>query len=187
MIYIAFRFDMRYAPATMVALLHDAIIMVGVLAVTFREVSLTTVAALLTIVGFSMNDKVVVFDRIRELAARNRGGDFRSSVNQALNQTLSRTIITNSTVFFVTLAMNIFAVGTIREFAFAMNIGVVLATFSTIFVATPVVIWLNDRFVASTRQARKRAPRSGETAGEPLTEPVVPPCRTKRSGPTGRG
>ena len=141
--------------------------MVGVLAVTFREVSLTTVAALLTIVGFSMNDKVVVFDRIRELVSRNRGGDFRQTVNQALNQTLARTIITNSTVFFVTLAMNVLGVGVIRDFAFAMNVGVIVGTYSSIFIASPILIWLNDKYVTSQRKQQRQPRRPQRTDEEP--------------------
>jgi preprotein translocase subunit SecF len=156
MLYVLVRFDMRYAPAAAIGLLHDAAIMIGVFAVTYREVSLTTVAAMLTIVGFSMNDKIVVFDRIRELSRRGSGTDFRKSVNQALNQTLSRTIVTNSTVFFVTLAMNIFAVGAIREFAFAMNVGVVVCTYSSICIATPTLIYFNDRLMATQRPAKGR-------------------------------
>lgn len=170
MLYVAFRFDVRYAPATVLALLHDSAIMLGVFAATFREVSLTTVAALLTIVGFSVNDKIVVFDRIREISARAQGAEFRRAVNQALNQTLSRTIITNSTVFLVTLAMNVFAVGVIREFAFAMNVGVVVSTFSSIFIATPAVIWLNDRFLAS-QKAGGRPPRGRAGSMEQTAEP----------------
>jgi preprotein translocase subunit SecF len=168
MIYIMFRFDVRYAPATVLGLLHDSVIMVGVLAFFYKEVTLTSVAALLTIVGFSMNDKIVVFDRVRELSTKASGADFRRLVNQALNQTLSRTVITNSTVFLVTLAMNVFAVGVIREFAFAMNIGVVVSTFSSIFIATPAVIWLNDKLFKTS----KGTPRQGRVpAGREPRQP----------------
>src|SRR5262249_32231268 len=107
MVYIAIRFDITYGPGTVIALLHDALISVGAFAVTYKEFSLTTVAAVLTIIGYSMNDTVVVFDRIREDAARQRDRKFDRVVNEAINQTLSRTILTSATVFFVTLAMNI--------------------------------------------------------------------------------
>jgi preprotein translocase subunit SecF len=159
MVYIAFRFDLRYGPGTVVALLHDAILVIGAFAVTYKEFSLTTVAAVLTIIGFSMNDTVVVFDRIRENAARLRDRRFDRVVNQSINETLSRTILTSATVFFVTLAMNIFGVGVIRDFAFAMNVGVIVGTYSSIFIASPILIWLNDKYVAS----QKKQQASGRT------------------------
>jgi preprotein translocase subunit SecF len=155
-IYVAFRFDFRYGPGTIVALLHDAVITVGAFAVTYKEFSLTTLAALLTIIGFSMNDTIVVFDRIRENAAKYRDRKFDKVVNHAINETLSRTILTSATVFFVTLAMNIFGTGVIRDFAFAMNVGVIVGTYSSIFIASPILIWLNDKYVTmQKRQATK--------------------------------
>ena len=164
MVYIAFRFDLRYGPGTVVALLHDAVIIVGAFAVTYKEFSLTTVAAVLTIIGYSMNDTIVVFDRIRENAARLRDRRFDRVVNQSINETLSRTIWTSATVFFVTFAMNVFGVGVIRDFAFAMNVGVIVGTYSSIFIASPILIWLNDKYQspasAGSRPAgRNAAPR----------------------------
>lgn len=159
MVYVAFRFDLRYGPGTVVALLHDAIITVGAFAVTYKEFSLTTVAAVLTIIGFSMNDTIVVFDRIRENAARLRDRKFDRVVNQSINETLSRTILTSATVFFVTLAMNIWGVGVIRDFAFAMNVGVIVGTYSSIFIASPILIWLNEKFVQSQRRQQQRPQR----------------------------
>jgi preprotein translocase subunit SecF len=158
-IYVAVRFDFRYGPGTIVALLHDAIIVVGAFAVTYKEFSLTTLAAVLTIIGFSMNDTIVVFDRIRENASRYRDRAFDRVVNHAINETLSRTILTSATVFFVTLAMNIFGTGVIREFAFAMNVGVIVGTYSSIFIASPILIWLNDKFVAAQKRQAARQPR----------------------------
>jgi len=158
MVYIAIRFDITYGPGTVIALLHDALITVGAFAVTYKEFSLTTVAAVLTIIGYSMNDTIVVFDRIREDAARQRDRKFDRVVNEAINQTLSRTILTSATVFFVTLAMNIWGTGLIRDFAFAMNVGVIVGTYSSIFVAAPILIWLNERFFkASSTKAKASA------------------------------
>jgi preprotein translocase subunit SecF len=173
-IYVAFRFDFRYGPGTIVALLHDAIITVGAFAVTYKEFSLTTLAALLTIIGFSMNDTIVVFDRIRENAAKYRDRKFDKVVNHAINETLSRTILTSATVFFVTLAMNIFGTGVIRDFAFAMNVGVIVGTYSSIFIASPILIWLNDKYLEMQkrqaakpeRNVRKPARRDEEEAVE---------------------
>jgi preprotein translocase subunit SecF len=159
-IYVAFRFDFRYGPGTIVALLHDAVITVGAFAVTYKEFSLTTLAAILTIIGFSMNDTIVVFDRIRENAAKYRDRKFDKVVNHAINETLSRTILTSATVFFVTLAMNIFGTGVIRDFAFAMNVGVIVGTYSSIFIASPILIWLNEKYVAMQKRQATRPERN---------------------------
>src|SRR5450631_3319181 len=147
-----------------VALLHDAVITVGAFAVTYKEFSLTTLAAILTIIGFSMNDTIVVFDRIREDAAKYRDRKFDRVVNHAINETLSRTILTSATVFLVTLAMNIFGAGVIRDFAFAMNVGVIVGTYSSIFIASPILIWLNERYLVSQK---KTTARSGREARRP--------------------
>jgi preprotein translocase subunit SecF len=156
MIYIAVRFDLRYGPGTVVALLHDAFIVMGAFAITYKEFSLTTVAAILTVIGYSMNDTIVVFDRIRENAARLRDKRFDRVVNSSINETLSRTLLTSLTVFLVTLFMNILGTGTIREFAFAMNVGVIVGTYSSIFIAAPILIWLHEKFykTAPSKPAR---------------------------------
>src|SRR5207248_2609002 len=161
MVYILFRFDFRYGPGTVVALLHDAVIVVGAFAVTYREFSLTTVAAVLTVIGYSMNDTIVVFDRIRENAARLRDRKFDRVVNQSINETLSRTLLTSATVFFVTLAMNIWGVGVIRDFAFAMNVGVIVGTYSSIFIASPILIWLNEKYLVSQKRQQPARPDRG--------------------------
>ncbi|MFO0577018.1 MAG: protein translocase subunit SecF [Polyangia bacterium] len=163
MLYILVRFDFRYGPGTVIALLHDAILVMGAFAVTYKEFSLTTIAAILTVIGYSMNDTIVVFDRIRENANRMRDKRFETIVNISVNETLSRTILTSATVFFVTLAMNIWGTGVIRDFAFAMNVGVIVGTYSSIFVASPVLIWLNEKSVAAQRKASSRPARSSTT------------------------
>ena len=159
-IYIAFRFDFRYGPGTIAALLHDAIITVGAFAVTYKEFSLTTLAALLTIIGYSMNDTIVVFDRIRENAGKYRDRQFDKIVNSSVNETLSRTILTAGTTFLVTLAMNVFGTGVIRDFGFAMNVGVIVGTYSSIFIASPILLWLNDKYVAIQKRQSARPERN---------------------------
>jgi len=159
-IYVAFRFDFRYGPGTIVALLHDAFLTVGAFALTYKEFSLTTLAAILTIIGLSMNDTIVVFDRIRENAAKYRDRKFDKVVNLAINETLSRTVLTSATVFFVTLAMNVFGTGVIQDFAFAMNVGVIVGTYSSIFIASPILIWLNDKFLAAQKRHSSRPERA---------------------------
>jgi len=157
MLYILVRFDFRYGPGTVIALLHDAILVMGAFAITYKEFSLTTIAAILTVIGYSMNDTIVVFDRIRENTTRLRDKKFAQIVNISVNETLSRTILTSATVFLVTLAMNVWGTGVIRDFAFAMNVGVIVGTYSSIFVASPVLIWLNDKSNASQRKPRAKS------------------------------
>ena len=146
MLYLAFRFDIRYAPGAIVALLHDALLVVGVFAATYTEVSLTSVAALLTIIGYSVNDTVVIFDRIRENVVRLKDKKLPRVVNVSLNETMTRTLLTSLTLLVVTLMMNIFGTGLVRSFAFAMNIGVVVGVYSSVFVASPVLLYMDRKF-----------------------------------------
>jgi preprotein translocase subunit SecF len=164
MLYLAFRFDVRYAPGAVIALLHDAIMVVGVFALTWTEVSLTTVAALLTVIGYSVNDTVVIFDRIRENVERLKDKKLARIVNISINETMSRTLLTSITLFVVTLMMNLIGTGVVANFAFAMNIGVVAGVYSTVFIASPVFLYLDKRLYGGTapagrgRKALKAAP-----------------------------
>lgn len=146
MLYLAFRFDIRYAPGAVVALLHDALLVVGVFAITWTEVSLTSVAALLTVIGYSVNDTVVIFDRIRENVGRLKDKKLARVINISLNETLSRTLLTSLTLFVVTIMMNVFTTGLVRNFAFALNIGVVVGVYSSVFVAAPVLLYLDNKY-----------------------------------------
>jgi len=158
MLYIAFRFDFRYGPGTVASLLHDAILVIGVFAVSWVEFSLTTVAAVLTVIGYSMNDTIVVFDRIRENEHKLKDKKFDRVINISVNETLSRTILTSLATFVVTLAMNLLGTGLVRNFAFAMNIGIIVGTYSSIFVAAPILLWLNDRYFAKRSATSSRRP-----------------------------
>ncbi len=155
-LYLAFRFDIRYAPGAVIALIHDALIVTGVFALTWTDVSLTSVAALLTVIGYSVNDTVIIFDRVRENAGRLKDKKLERVVNISLNETLTRTLLTSLTLFVVTMMMNIFADGLVRNFAFAMNIGVVVGTYSSIFIASPLFLWIDRTFY----------PPKGPTKGE---------------------
>ncbi|MBI4509134.1 MAG: protein translocase subunit SecF [Deltaproteobacteria bacterium] len=146
MLYIAFRFDFRYGPGTVAALLHDAILVVGIFAVFWVEFSLTTVAAVLTVIGYSMNDTIVVFDRIRENEHKLKDKKLDRVINISINETLSRTLLTSMTTFVTTLAMNLLGTGLVRNFAFAMNIGIIVGTYSSIFIAAPILLWLHQRY-----------------------------------------
>ncbi|MFH0899584.1 MAG: protein translocase subunit SecF [Pseudomonadota bacterium] len=146
MLYIAFRFDFRYGPGTVAALVHDAVVVIGVFAITWTEFSLTTVAAVLTVIGYSMNDTVVVFDRIRENESRLKDKKLDRVINISINETLSRTILTALTTFVTTLAMNLLGTGLVKNFAFAMNVGIIVGTYSSIFIAAPILLWLHEHF-----------------------------------------
>lgn len=145
-VYVLLRFDLRFAPGGIVALLHDAIFVTGIYAITGREFSLQSVAAILTVVGYSINDTIVVFDRVRERTALERDRPIRETTNSALNDTLSRTVLTSGTTLIVLISILVLGVGSIQDFAFALAIGVLIGTYSTLFVASPVFLWVNDRF-----------------------------------------
>jgi len=156
MFYIAIRFDFRYGPGTVAALVHDAVLVLGVFAVTWTEFSLTTVAAVLTVIGYSMNDTVVVFDRIRENESKMKDKKLDRIINISINETLSRTILTSATTMSVTLAMNFLGTGLVKNFAFAMNIGIIVGTYSSIFIAAPILLWLHERYYSKRTSTRRR-------------------------------
>jgi preprotein translocase subunit SecF len=144
-VYVMFRFDIRFAPGGIVALAHDAVIVVGAFAITGKEFNLTTIAALLTIIGYSINDTIVVFDRVRERVALFRNDPIEQTTNTALNETLSRTILTSATTLVVVLATWVLGTGAIKDFAFAVVVGLIAGTYSSIFVAAPIFLWINDK------------------------------------------
>ena len=140
LIYIAWRFEFRYGLGAIIALIHDTIITIGALSLLNKEFTLVIVAALLTIIGYSINDTIVVFDRIRE----NRKKDLKKSlaeiINSSVNETLSRTILTAFTVILVLLSLFFLGGPVIHDFAFALLVGVVIGTYSSIFIASPIVL-----------------------------------------------
>ena len=151
MAYIAFRFDMRFAPGAVVALLHDVIIVLGIFVVTNKEFTLTTVAALLTIVGYSINDTVVVFDRIRENLGKFRTKSFFEIINRSVSEVLSRTILTSGTTLATLVAFLVVGSGAIKDFAFALLIGMVVGTYSSIYIASPLTEIVDRRFFGGVR------------------------------------
>jgi len=140
LIYVSLRFEFGFALGGVVALAHDAFFTLGVYSLCGRQVSLTIVAALLTIVGYSINDTIVVFDRIREDLRKDPKMDFKTLCNLSINRTLSRTILTSATTLIAALALFVFGGGAINDFALAMVIGLVIGTYSSIFIATPVML-----------------------------------------------
>jgi SecD/SecF fusion protein len=142
MIYISLRFEFRFAVGAVLALFHDVFITMGALALAGREIQLPVVAALLTIFGYSINDTIVVFDRVRENMRMRRGRDFAQLVNLSINETLSRTIVTSITTLVVVLVLYLVGSEVTRDFAFALFVGVVTGTYSSIFIASPtLIIW----------------------------------------------
>ncbi len=141
MIYLALRFDYKFAPGAIAALLHDVLIIIGAFILTQKEFSLQIVAALLAIIGYSVNDTVVIYDRVREIEEANPTMPMIQVINRALNETMSRTIITSMTVLGVSLVMLFFGGSVIHDFFFAMTIGVVLGVYSTIFIAVPMTVF----------------------------------------------
>ncbi|MDI9569679.1 MAG: protein translocase subunit SecF [Pseudomonadota bacterium] len=140
LVYVAWRFEFRYATGGILALVHDTIITIGAFSLLNKEFDLTIVAALLTIIGYSINDTIVVFDRIRENSRKNIKKPLAEAINESINQTLSRTILTSLTVFIVLVALFFFGGPVIHDFAFALIVGVVVGTYSSIFIAAPIVL-----------------------------------------------
>jgi preprotein translocase subunit SecF len=167
MLYLAFRFDIRYAPGAAFATIHDAVMVIGVFAVTYTDVSLVSVAGLLTVMGYSVNDTVIVFDRIRENQAKLKDKKVERIIDISINEMLVRTILTSSTVFATTLIMNIFGTGEVKNFAFAMNIGVIVGTYSSIFLAAPLFLWVSKKWYSSAPTGSNRNARAAAVMAEP--------------------
>ena len=140
LVYIAWRFEFRYAVGGILALVHDTLITIGAMSLLNKEFDLTIVAALLTIIGYSINDTIVVFDRIRETTRKNIKQPLAQVINNSINQTLSRTILMSFTVFLVLLALFFLGGAVIHDFSFALLVGVVVGTYSSIFVASAIVL-----------------------------------------------
>lgn len=145
MIYIALRFDYKYSPGAIVALAHDVIIIIGVFILMDKEFSLQIVGALLAVIGYSVNDTVVVYDRVRENEEKDVQSPLKKLINKALNETLSRTILTSITTLIVSVVMFAMGGGVIHDFFFAITLGVIVGTYSSLFVAAPTILFF-DKF-----------------------------------------
>ena len=144
-LYIILRFDVRYAPGALIATAHDVILVIGAFSVAQVKFSMPVIAAVLTVAGYSVTDTIVVFDRIREMQEKHPDVKIETLINSAINQTMSRTVLTSLTTFLTSASIFLFGGGLIRDFAFAMCIGVIVGTFSSIFVASPIFLWLHHR------------------------------------------
>lgn len=152
LLYVAFRFDLKFGPGALVATVHDVIMVAGYYLITRREFNLTSIAVLLTILGYSVNDTIVIYDRIREEMARYKGKPLPEIINIAVNDTLSRTILTSGVTALSLVGLLIFSVGEIFDFAAAMLVGIVVGTYSSVYIASPLTIWLDER--EAHRQAK---------------------------------
>lgn len=172
LIYVAFRYEFSFAVGAVVAIIHDVLMTLGWFFLTGRELSAAMVAAVLTIIGFSINDTVVIFDRIREDLKLGVPGTFKDLINKALNQTLSRTIITSGTVFLATLSLYLFGGGVINDFAFTFLVGIITGTYSSIYIASALVLWWHKgerpRSAASQMAVPSQAPASMPKPAQPV-------------------
>ncbi len=168
LIFVTFRFELSFAVGAIVALLHDVIITVGVFALMGRELTLTMVGAVLTIAGYSINDTIVVYDRIREGLASGRRGTIEQIMNESINQTLSRTILTSTVTLIPILCLFLFGGAVLRDFSLAIIIGVAVGTYSSIFIASPIVLWWTRARGGSTTALRREITQKA-TAANPYT------------------
>ena len=169
LVYIAFRFEWIYGAAAVFAALHDTLITLGLFSIFNREINLTVIAALLTLVGYSMNDTIVVFDRIRENLKFRRRDNFETIMNDSINQTLSRTILTSGLTFMTVLALFLFGGEIINHFAFAMVVGIIIGTYSSIAIAAPLVLVYTNFRGTFARQTVSTA-----KVAKPVKAPVKP-------------
>jgi preprotein translocase subunit SecF len=147
LIYIAFRFEFMYGVAAVVAVAHDTVITVGAFSLLNKEVSLTVVAAILTLVGYSMNDTSVIFDRIRETVKLLRREKYSDVVNLSVNQTLNRTVLTSGLTFLTVVSLYLFGGEVLNGFSFALVVGIIIGTYSSVFIASPIVVGYHERLV----------------------------------------
>ena len=173
LIYIAARFEWTYGAAAVIAVFHDVLVTLGFFSFFQIEVSLNVIAALLTLVGFSVNDTIVVFDRIRENRKLHRRDSLYKITNDSINQTLSRTVITNGLVFLSVLALVLFGGDVLRAFSLALFIGVVFGTYSSIAIASPIMVWWEQRLEAANRQ-------SALAYNQPIKGGVRTPAKTAK-------
>lgn len=156
LVYIAFRFEWIYGVAAVIAVFHDTLITIGLFSIFNKQIDLTVIAALLTLVGYSMNDTIVTFDRIRENLRLQRRGTFAEIVNASINQTLSRTVLTSGLTFLTALSLFLFGGPVLNGFSFALVVGIIVGTYSSIFVASPILVFWYG--VAEGRKRKVRTP-----------------------------
>jgi preprotein translocase subunit SecF len=181
LVYIAFRFEWIYGVAAVIAVFHDTIITIGMFSIFDKEISLTVVAALFTLVGYSMNDTIVTFDRIRENLRLVKKPVFTDLVNASINQTLSRTILTSGLTFLTAVSLWLFGGSVLNGFAFALVAGIMAGTYSSVFVACPILIFWHD--FAEQRRKSGQGGSGGNKAPSVVVKEVkeLPATKVKRA------
>jgi len=172
LVYLAIRFEWRFGLAAVLATGHDILVTAAFIKLLHIEVSLTVVAAILTLLGYSMNDTIIIFDRVREDLRMRRKEALRDTLNRAINETLPRSVLTHATTLAATLALLLFAGEVIRPFALVMAFGIFVATFSSIYVAGPLLLWIERKF--PRQPAAGVAPRPPAVEGRPAARPEQP-------------
>ena len=172
LVYLSIRFEWRFALAAVIATSHDVFTTVAFLKLMHLEISLTVVAGLLTVLGYSLNDTIIIFDRVRENLRKGRKESLYDTLNRSINETLPRSVLTHVTTFAATLALLLFAGEVIRPFAWVMAFGIVTGTFSSIYVAAPVLLWIERKWPRQTGGIR------------PSSSTATPTSRTRRSTAT---
>jgi preprotein translocase subunit SecF len=167
LLYIAARYEWTYGAAAVITVFHDVLVTLGFFSIFQWEVSLTVIAALLTLVGFSVNDTIVTFDRVRENLKLHRRESLYNITNDAINQTLSRTVITSGLVFLSVLALVLFGGEVLRGFSLALFIGIIVGTYSTIAIASPIMVWWQQRIDAAKARLTPTSTGGSRTAGKP--------------------
>ncbi|MFL5349745.1 MAG: protein translocase subunit SecF [Hyalangium sp.] len=162
LVYVAFRFDFKFGPGALLAMLHDVVMVAGFYLVSRREFNLTAIAALLTIIGYSVNDTIVIYDRIREDMGKYKGKPLPEVINIAVNDTLARTLLTSFVTALSLIGLLVFGVGEIWDFAMAMLVGIIVGTYSSVYIASPLTIWLDER--AAAREGRSKGGMKAKTA-----------------------
>jgi preprotein translocase subunit SecF len=165
LIYIAFRFEWMYGVAAVLAVFHDTIVTIGLFSILNEEITLTVVAALLTLVGYSMNDTIVIFDRIRENLKLSKRQNFEELVNASINQTLSRTILTSGLTFLTAVSLLIIGGPVLRGFSLALVIGIIIGSYSSVFIASPILIWARNWVEARKRNTPSAAAPAAAVRG----------------------
>lgn len=155
LIYVAIRFDYRYSPGAVLGLFHDAVMTIGVFIVLQKEFSLQIIAAILTVIGYSNNDTIIVFDRIRETMALHPNRGIEENVNRSINETLSRTLLTSLSTLFVVVALMVFGGSVLHDFAFTMFIGIIVGTYSSIFISSSCLILMTQWLERKKQKAAK--------------------------------
>jgi preprotein translocase subunit SecF len=166
LIYLAFRFEWRFGLAAVLATGHDILVTLAFIKLMHLELSLTIVAGILTLLGYSLNDTIIIFDRVREDLRKGRNETLYATLNRAINETLPRSVLTHVTTFLATLSLLVFAGEVIRPFAWVMSFGILVATFSSIYVAGPLLLWIERRWPRASNGASTRS-----SAAPPGREP----------------